>query len=86
MLKFIRRMFANLTTEKETKAPYKRTPQFMAQVSDNLERHLGMKLERPRNQHVPILRPDQLNHDLAAMHQGRIRNSRLIDSNTKSLQ
>jgi hypothetical protein len=89
VLKFIRRVFANLVQSSEPKdagnAPFARTASYMSAVEDDLDRHFKAKIER-RNQHIPELRPDQFNHDLAAIHRGRPHNPRRPENNNAMLQ
>ena len=89
MFKFIRRMFANLAKASEPtdagKTPYPRTGAYMASVEDNLDRYFNMKIER-RNPHIPTLRADQFDRDVANTYNARIGNPRRIENNTKSLQ
>jgi hypothetical protein len=89
MFKFIRRMFANLAKASEPtdagKTPYPRTGAYMASVEDNLDRYFGLSIER-RNQHIPVLRPDQFDRDVGSTRNARIGNPRRIENNTTSLQ
>lgn len=66
MFKLIRRLFANLGKASEPKVPYLRTPLYMNEVEDNLDRYFGRSIER-RNPHIPELRIDQFDRDLGAM-------------------
>ena len=72
LMKFIRRLFANLakTGESTDKAPYLRTPAYMTEVEENLDRYFGLKIER-RNPHIPTMRADQFDRDVAATRHGR---------------
>lgn len=87
MLKFIRRLFAGLAKADESagKVPYLRTAAYMEDVEENLDRLFGMKIER-RNSHIPELRADQFNRDIAATKNARVVNRRRIENNTESLQ
>jgi hypothetical protein len=66
-------------------APFLRTPEYMSEVEENLERSYGLKIER-RNQHIPELRLDQFDRDLGAMHRGRLHNPRRPENNNRALQ
>lgn len=88
MLKFIRRLFAGLAKTNagtDDKVAYLRTPAYMEDVEKNLDRYFGMTIER-RNPHIPELRADQFNRDVATTKYGRAVNPRRIETNTNSLQ
>lgn len=89
MLKLLRRIFASLTQTSDPtagKKPNVRTPWYMAEVEDNLDRYFGMKIER-RNTHIPVLAPDQFNRDLGSTRSAnsRAHNPRRLDTNTDYL-
>jgi hypothetical protein len=87
MFRFIRKIFASLarTDVSADKVPYMRTPAYMAEVEDNLDRYFGLKIERP-NPHIPELRADQFMRDVTATKNARTVNRRRIESNTDSLR
>jgi hypothetical protein len=89
MFKLLRRIFASLVPTSESNAgknPYVRTPWYMAEVEDNLDRYFGMKIER-RNQHIPTLAPNQFDRDLGSTRSAnsRARNPRRIADNNDYL-
>ena len=86
MLRFIRRLFANMSkaSEPDARKPYLRTPQYMSEVEDNLDRYFGMKIER-LNPHIPELRLDQFDRDLSSMRNANFK-PRQLENNTDMLR
>lgn len=85
MWKLLRRFFASAVADNATtKMPFLRTPLYMNVVERQLDRKFGLSIER-RNQHIPILAPDQVDRDLTSMQNMHQRNRR-IETNTSALQ
>ena len=80
-----RRLFASMLVREETKVPDVRTAGYMAEVEDDLDRSFGMKIER-RNEHIPILRHDQFDCDIAETRNARHVGRRRIENNSHMLQ
>jgi hypothetical protein len=89
MLKIIRWIFANLTKadDKATgKVPNLQTPAYMSEVEDNLDRYFNLRIER-RNSHIPVLRHDQFDRDLASTRNaGSVNRRRNADRDTMKLR